>query len=72
MTEPIVSIARIEQQAQEAAALYENVNDACPYSFYTEAGRTFKRAFTAARLQRSLVANSKKPTKPSKKTETPA
>ena len=44
MTEPIVSIERIEQQAKEAAAKYEHINEACPYSFYTEAGRTFTAA----------------------------
>ena len=56
MTEPIVSIARIEQQAREAAATYDNVNDACPYSFYTEAGRLFKRTFVSARLAKNVVA----------------
>lgn len=56
MNEPIVSIDEIERQAQEAAALYSNVNDACPYSFYTAAGRAFKRAFVAERLKNSVVA----------------
>ena len=55
MTEPIVSIAHIEQQAREAAAVYDCVNDACPYSFYTAHGRIFKQAFMAARLEKSIV-----------------
>ncbi len=53
MSEAIISIA---QQAQAAAATYDNVNDACPYSFYTEAGRVFKREFAAARLANAVVA----------------
>lgn len=56
MSEPIVSIARIEQQAREAAAKYNNINDACPYPFYSPAGRAFKAEFMRARLASSVVA----------------
>lgn len=49
MNEPIVSIKSIEAQARAAAAIYANVNDACPYSFYTAAGRAFREAFHVAR-----------------------
>lgn len=41
---------QIEAEARAAAATCDNVNDACPYSFYTEAGRTYKRAFQQERL----------------------
>lgn len=51
MTEPIVSIDAIKKQAAAAAQQYTNVNDACPYPFYTDAGRTFKQEFTRVRLQ---------------------
>ena len=56
MSEPIVSIGFIEQQARAAAAVYDNVNDACPYSFYSAHGKIFKQAFMAARLAKSIVA----------------
>lgn len=49
MTEPIISLARIEQEAKAAAKTYDNVNDACPYPFSTKAGREFKAAFERAR-----------------------
>lgn len=51
MPEPIVSIERIEAEARKAATEYDDINDACPYSFYTEAGRTFRRVFMAERLK---------------------
>jgi hypothetical protein len=51
MPEPIVSIDRIEAEARKAAAQYDDINDACPYSFYTEAGRVFRRVFQAERLK---------------------
>jgi hypothetical protein len=57
MTEPIIPIDRIKQQAREAAARYENVNDACPYSFYTDAGRVFKSEFGKTRLEQSIAKN---------------
>ena len=50
MPEPIISIERIQQQATEAAQQFDCVNDACNYSFYTEAGRVFKAAFQKARM----------------------
>ena len=50
MPEPIISIERIKQQAREAAEEYDCVNDACPYSFYTQAGRVFKAAFQKERM----------------------
>ena len=50
MTEPIISIDRIKAEAQRAAQHYDCVNDACNYSFYTEAGRIFKAEFQKARM----------------------
>ena len=49
MSEPIISIERIQEQAFKAARLYANINDACPYPFGTEAGRVFKEHFLWAR-----------------------
>jgi len=46
----IKSIEQIEREARAAAKQYTNLDEACPYSFYTEAGRTFKRAFQQERL----------------------
>ena len=48
MSEPIISIERIQEQAFKAARQYTNVNDACPYPFGTEAGRVFKEHFVWA------------------------
>lgn len=42
MPQQIQSIEQIEAKARADAAIYDNVNDACPYSFYTEAGRVYK------------------------------
>ena len=57
MTEPIIPIDRIKSEARAAAARYENVNDACPYSFYTDAGRIFKSEFAKTRLEQSIAKN---------------
>lgn len=54
MPEPIVSIERIKADARAAAALYDHINDACPYSFYTEAGRVFKAEFTRVRMEEAM------------------
>ena len=50
MTEPIVSIDEVKQEAAQAATRYTDVNDACPYPFYSEAGRLFKKEFIRVRL----------------------
>ncbi len=49
MSESITSRANIERQARAAAKTYDNVNDACPYPFATEAGQLFKAEFARAR-----------------------
>jgi hypothetical protein len=49
--EIIVAIESIARQAKDAAKQYTDVNDACPYPFHTEAGRTFKLMFEAALLE---------------------
>lgn len=49
MTEPIVSRERIEREARAAAKTYDQVNDACPYPFGTQAGQVFKAEFLRAR-----------------------
>lgn len=55
MTEPIVSRELIESQALKAAETYDDVNDACPYPFGTEAGRLFKATFNEAVLQQKMA-----------------
>jgi len=49
MSEPIVSLEKIRREAQAAALIYRDVNDACPYPFGTAAATEFKSAFLAAR-----------------------
>ena len=44
----ILSIAKIDAEATEAAKTYSNVNDCCPYPFDTGAGRIYRLAFEAA------------------------
>lgn len=52
MSEPIVSITQVKEQARQAAEQYSDVNDACPYPFYTQAGQMFKQFFERARIAR--------------------
>lgn len=47
----VYSIQRIEQEAQEAAQKYSDVNLACPYPFFSTAGYVFKEAFARARAK---------------------
>jgi hypothetical protein len=54
MPHQVLPIAAIEAKARTDAAIYDNVNDACPYSFYTEAGRVYKAAFQKERLAMSM------------------
>jgi hypothetical protein len=49
MSNAIDSIEAIERQARAAAHQYVNVNDACPWSFYSPQGQVFKKAFTHER-----------------------
>lgn len=49
MAETITSRERIERQARAAAKTYDNVNDACPYPFGTDAGYLFCAEFKRAR-----------------------
>lgn len=48
-------LAQIEEEARAAAAKYETVNDACPYSFYTVQGRTYRNAFMKAKLKQFIT-----------------
>jgi len=60
--EPIVSIERIKREAEHSAALYSDVNAACPYPFFSGAGRLFKQFFLQARAR--LQASSSTPAQP--------
>lgn len=48
-------LEKIEEEARAAAAKYETVNDACPYSFYTVQGRTYRNAFMKAKLKQFIT-----------------
>ena len=61
MTEPIISIDQIKQQAAQAATQYSDVNDACPYPFYSAAGRIFKQEFLRLRLAKFAANHATKP-----------
>lgn len=50
MSESIISLDRIAREALEAAKRYDDVNDACPYPFGSDAGHAFKAAFLTARM----------------------
>jgi hypothetical protein len=54
MPHEVLPIEAIQAKARSDAAIYEHVNDACPYSFYTEAGRVYKAAFQKERLAMSM------------------
>ena len=54
MPHQVLPIEAIEAKARADAAIYDNVNDACPYSFYTEAGRIYKTAFQKERLAMAM------------------
>lgn len=58
MSEPIISRDRITHEARAAAFKYDDVNHACPYSFYTDAGKLFKAEFTRARAELAASGNS--------------
>lgn len=45
----ITSLQRIQLEARQAAARYQDVNDACPYPWLSGAAIAFKREFLAAR-----------------------
>ena len=47
--DPIISISRIEREANAAAQEHSDINDACPYPFGTDNGKLFKRFFLQAR-----------------------
>lgn len=46
--EPIISIARLEREANQAATRYTDIDAACPYPFDTNAGKLFKEFFLLA------------------------
>ena len=49
-------IEHIEAEAQKAAWLYDDINDACPYPFGTPAAATFRAAFEAAKASMAVAA----------------
>lgn len=48
MTE-VISIARIEREAQEAVRRGQSLDHSCPYPWHSDAGRRFKLAYFHAR-----------------------
>lgn len=49
MNDPIISVDTIQAEARAAAAIYSDINAACPYPFGTAAANHFKQAFNQAR-----------------------
>ncbi|MGJ7544606.1 hypothetical protein [Variovorax sp. LT1R16] len=45
MSFPIVSIDTVKKAAKAAAERGDSLNDACPWPFYSDAGRQFKQFF---------------------------
>lgn len=41
----VISIDKIKREAQAAVALFDDVNDACPYPFSSEAGQIYREEF---------------------------
>lgn len=64
MTEPIVSRASVEAKARAAAKTYDNVNDACPYPFATQAGQLFSAEFKRERAAMDAKLNGATATAP--------
>lgn len=50
----VISLERIAHEARTAAKTYTNVDEACPYNFYSDAGRAFKRVFQQERLAMTM------------------
>lgn len=40
---------RVEREAVEAAALYPDIQSACPYPYHTAEGRLFRKRFAEAK-----------------------
>ena len=49
MAHQIISITKIQQQAEQAAKKHAAVHDACPYEAGTDAAATFEQAFNHAK-----------------------
>jgi len=54
MISNILDTTRIQHEAELAAKLYTDINDACPYPFGSAQGQVFKAAFKAAH-ERSII-----------------
>ena len=66
MQEPIISRERLEREARAAAKTYDNINDACPYPFGTDAAHQFTAEFKRARavINAANYSNTNVPTAP--------
>lgn len=53
------AMVAIHQEAAQAAQVYSDINDACPYPWRSLEGRAFKAEFIRLRLQ--MFAASQKP-----------
>ena len=49
MSHSVISIERIQREAQAAALKHSDLNSACPYPFGSDAAHAFQAAFAAAR-----------------------
>lgn len=53
--EQVIPLERIEREARAAALKYSNVNAACPYPFFSDAGHAFQQYFKLARAEEQAL-----------------
>ena len=51
MSNQVIPLSRIEAEARAAALKHSDVNDACPYPFFSDAGHAFSQYFKLARAE---------------------
>lgn len=54
MSYSVISIERIQREAQAAALTHSDINAACPYPFGSDAAHAFQAAFNATREANAL------------------
>lgn len=54
MVPHILSPDQVKREAREAALIYSDINSACPYPFFSQAGQLFREEFLTARANMAL------------------
>ena len=62
MTHIVISLTRIQHEAQAAAKLPGDINHHCPYPFDSDAGHAFKSYFNSERATHSGHLSTQKTT----------